>query len=117
MKDQFDAGIIEKVQSESIYLDPNNFFLARNAVFKDHDFSTKCRVVFLSNLCDESNGQKLSHNQVCLPGQQLNNKLHTTALLYRFNRYLLVYDLEKGFVHLCLGDEDTSKLNFLWFKD
>ena len=74
-------------------------------------------VVFPSNICDKKNKDYLSHNEVSLPGFQLNNKLLFTATLYRFKKYLFIHDLEKAFVQLCLKPEDTEKVHFLWFKD
>ena len=117
IKQQLSQGIIEEINPSSIENDPNISFLAHNAVFKGEDASTKCRIVFLSNICDKRDKNNLSHNQVSLPGCQLNNKLQTTAILYRFNKYLFIYDLEKAFLQLCLRDEDIAKLHFLWFRD
>ena len=117
IKQQLELDIIEEVDRDSICNDPNVSYVAHNAVFRDSSTSTKCRVVFLSNLCDKRNPANLSHNQVSLPGYQLNNKLQTTATLYRFNKYLLIYDLEKAFTQLCLKPEDQMKLHFLWFRD
>ena len=74
IKQQLEQGIIQEVSPESIKDDPNVSFLAHNAVFREGSASTKCRVVFLSNLSDVRNASNLSHNQVSLPGAQLNNK-------------------------------------------
>ena len=117
IKQQLCDGIIEEVDRDVISNDPEASYLAHNAVFRENAASTKCRVVFLSNLCDKKNSTNLSHNQVSLPGCQLNNKIQTTATLYRFNKYLLVYDLEKAFVQLCLKENDLKKLHFLWYRD
>ena len=117
IKLQLEQGIIEEVNAQDVCSKPEISYLAHNAVFKENAASTKCRVVFLSNICDKKNKANLSHNQVSLPGCQLNNKLLITATLYRFNKYLFIYDLEKAFVQLCLKPEDTEKLHFLWFKD
>lgn len=86
-----------------------------NAVFRETSTSTKCRVVFLSNLC--SGKDYLSHNQISVPGANLNHKLQIALLLLRFDKYLITYDLKKAFLQLVLRKEDTDKLLFLWFKD
>ena len=52
-----------------------------------------------------------------LPGPQLNAKLSTAYILFRFNKYLLLYDLEKAFLQLCLRTEDTRKIRILWVKN
>ena len=114
---QLEQGIIEEVPHDTIKYDSRISYLPHNAVYKENSASTKCRVVFMSNLCDKRCSSNLSHNQVSLPGCQLNNKLQTIATFYRFNKYLLIYDLEKAFVQLCLKPEDSLKLHFLWYRD
>lgn len=124
--EQYDSVIAQQlrdgvlVQSEPVSHLKNSSkvsFIAHNAVFKPNAESTKCRVVLLSNLCQKGAGDNLSHNQVSLPGPQLNNKIVTTCTLYRFNMYLLVYDIEKAFLQLGLRADDANKLHILWFRD
>ena len=92
-------------------------YIAHNGVYKEKAESTKCRIVLLSNICEKGDGGNLSHNQVSLPGPKLNSSIVTTLTLYRFNKYLFVYDLEKAFLMLCLRPEDANKLLFLWYND
>ena len=124
--EQYDSVIIQQLQDgilvqsspvADLKRDKNASFIAHNAVFKPEAESTKCRVVLLSNLCEKGSGDNLSHNQVSIPGPQLNNKIVTTCTLYRFNKFLLVYDIEKAFLQLGLKPDDSNKLNILWFKD
>ena len=75
IKMQLDQGILSEVSTDALHNNPDISFLAYNAVFKDQNSSTKCRVVFLSNICDKNNKNNLSHNQVSMPGNQLINKL------------------------------------------
>ena len=118
ISDQIRDGILESSGSLKDILDnPSATFVAHNAVFRPLAESTKCRLVLLSNLCEKGSGNTLSHNQVSIPGPQVNNKIVTTCILYRFNKYLMIYDLEKAFLQLCLRPEDSEKLNILWFKD
>ena len=88
------------------------------AVFKPEKETTKCRVVFLSNLC-ESNKHKLSisHNQAMHSGPTLNQKLSSALLQLRFDSYLLTYDLKKAFNQLNINEIDQSKLLFLWYNN
>ena len=116
---QLRDGIISKSDRtlDELRNDSNVSFIAHNGVFRPKAETTQCRVVLLSNLCEKGNGNTMSHNQVSLPGPQFNNKIFTTCTLLRFNKYLLLYDLEKAFLQLCLTEQDSQKLHFLWFKD
>ena len=76
-----------------------------------------CRVVFMSNICEKMKNGSLSHNQVSLPGPNLNQKLEVAITLLRFNKFILVFDLVKAFHQIWLPYLDTLKLNFLWIKD
>ena len=71
----------------------------------------------MSNLCDKRNSSNRFHNQVSLPGCQLNNEMQTAATLYRFNKYLFIYDIDKAFTQMCLKPDDQMKLHFIWFRD
>ena len=118
IKEQIDQGIIEKISNfHELKTSKNVSFLAHNGVFRMEHESTKCRVVNLSNLCERNKIGNLSLNQVSLPGPQLCNKLYISLILYRFNKYLFLYDLCKAFLQICLREEDTYKFLFLWYKD
>ena len=116
IKQQVRDGIIEKVDLDSIKSNPNVSFLGHNAVFRENVESTKCRVVYWSNL-SEKGGENLSHNQVSLPGPNINSSIQLSLTLLRFNKFLLVFDLVKAFHQLLLSEEDTNKLHFLWYED
>ena len=116
-KQQREAGIISMESELNNLIDNEDFsFLAHNAVYKQESLSTKCRIVYLSNLCQKGDNT-LSHNQVSMPGPQRNPKIVTALNLLRFNKYLLIMDLKKAFLQICLRKHDTDKLMFLWFKD
>ena len=118
IQQQIKDGVVKIVPNiEDLRKDRSVSFLAHNAVFRDKVQTTKCRVVLLSNLCERRRGGTLSHNQISLPGPQLNSKILIALTLYRFNKYLLIYDLEKAFLQLCLREKDTDKFHFLWFRD
>jgi len=117
IKQQVTDGVLEVIDDLAAVKNSDSVsFIAHNAVFKDNNDTTKCRVVLLSNLCEKGEGN-LSHNQVSVPGPDLNSKLFVTCTLYRFNKYLLIYDLEKAFLQLGLNPEDCDKLHILWFRD
>ena len=93
-------------------------FLARMPVFKVDNQTTKCRVVFLSNLCERTgNSSTVSHNQAIIPGPCLNKKISTSFINLRFDEKLLIFDIVKAFLQIELTPADKQKLCFLWFKD
>lgn len=47
----------------------------------------------------------------------MNQKLATSVLLLRFDRYLLCFDLVSAFLQISLNDIDQNRLLFLWFKN
>ena len=113
---QISEGILERVDLEDAMESDQTSFLAHHAVFREEATTTKCRVVLMSNVCEKGK-DNLNHNQVSLPGPQLNTKLSTTLTLYRFNKFLMIYDLKQAFLQLCLRPEDTKKLHILWFEN
>ena len=84
-------GIIERIPNPQKYLQehPNYSYLPFMAVIKPDRETTKCRVVFLSNLKEQNSGV-FSHNQTMFSGPNLNHKLSIALLNLRFNKYLLL---------------------------
>ena len=118
IKKQIRAGVVEEISDlKSLINNKKVSFIPHNAVFRQQHESTKCRIVYLSNTCDRREQGSLSHNQISLPGPTLNSQIHIALTLLRFNKYLLIFDLEKAFLQLCLRPEDTQKLHFLWYRD
>lgn len=93
IREQTNSGVIERVDSSRDRSDPKVSFLPHSAVFKESVNSTKCRVVFLSNLKEGNTSNYLSRNQISRTGVNLNHKLQIALLLLRFDKYLLTYDL------------------------
>ena len=98
---------------------PSASFLGHMSVFRPSKETTKCRTVFLSNVCDKGSGPipSINHNMAMHPGPCLNQKLTSSLLLLRFDPKLLIFDLEKAFCMIGLKDDDASKLCFLWYRD
>ena len=86
-------------------------------VIKPDRETTKCRIVFLSNLQESFNKLCLSHNQCMYAGPNLNNKLSSAFLNIRFDDKILVFDLKKAFNMLALKEIDQARLLFFWFKN
>ena len=117
-KEQEEMGIIEKIPNLNNFLEehPEASFLAHMPIFKLQRQTTKCRVVYLSNL-SEKNGRSISHNQAMWAGPCLNRKLSTALLLLRFDKFLFCYDLKKAFNQIHLNEVDQNRLLFLWYKN
>ena len=118
-KDQESENIIERIDDVATYLSENRdaSFLPHMPIFKMNRETTKCRVVFLSNLCEKSNSKSVSHNQALLSGPNLNHKILNAILFLRFDRYLFTFDIKKAFLNIVLPEEDQNKLLFLWYRD
>lgn len=115
------CDVIEKIPNldEFLKTTPNHSFLPHMGVFRPDHETTKCRIVFLSNLCgrDETGSISLSHNQAIHPGPCLNQKITTALIQLRFDSHIVTYDLRRAFLQLSLYEEDSNKLLFLWFRD
>ena len=115
-----DDGVVEEVGDARRFISehPDCSFLSHMGVFRMDRETTKCRVVFLSNLCERRGGElKVSHNQAILSGPSLNQKLTSAFSHLRFDEHLICYDLKRAFLQISLKAEDSDKLLFLWFKD
>ena len=119
-KEQEQMGIIERIENIDSFCDenPSASFLPHMGIFKMSRETTKCRVVFLSNLCEKSkHPEVVSHNQSILPGPPLNHKIATSIMLLRFDKYMMTYDLAKAFLTIALKEIDQNRLMFLWYKN
>ena len=120
MNDQINMDIIQPIDDLDHFLqiNPNASFLPFMPIFKLEKSTSKCRVVYLSNICERSyNSVNLTHNQTMLPGPPLNNKLMTSITQLRFNKLICIFDLRKAFHMLKLAQADQTKLCFLWYKN
>ena len=119
-KEQENLGIVERIENVEDYIkdNPDCSFLPHMGVFKMSRSTTKCRIVYLSNLCEKSNSQPnaVSHNQALEAGPCLNHKLSSNIIHARFDRYLLTFDLTKAFLCIGLRECDQNKLLCLWYK-
>ena len=115
------SGIIERIHDIEGFIseNPTCSFLPHMPIFKLSKETTKCRFVFLSNLCQKSdtNSVTISHNMAMHSGPCLNQKLTGALMLLRFDRKLLVFDLCKAFCQIQLPESDQNKLLFLWVKN
>ena len=117
-KDQEEAGIIKRVDNLEQLLQehPEASFLPYMGIFKPERETTKCRVVFLSNLCENKSGA-MSHNQTMHAGPPLNQKLSSSLIHLRFGNFLCCFDIKKAFNQIGLEEVDQNRLLFLWFRN
>ncbi|XP_068229545.1 uncharacterized protein [Palaemon carinicauda] len=120
-KEQQNLGIIEKIEDINSFINehPEASFLPHMPVFKMTRDTTKCRVVFLSNLCEKSKSAKstYSHNECMLPGPCLNHKIATSLIMQRFDSHLICFDLKKAFLMIGLKEGDQNRMLFLWYRN
>ena len=108
-KKQEELGIIEKIEDPVQYkkLHPNCSYLPYMAIMKPERETTKCRVVFLSNLKEQVTNV-FNHNQAMYAGPNLNHKLSIALLNLRFNQHLICFDISKAFNQINLYENDQS---------
>jgi len=119
VKDLEMLKIIERIPNLEQFMkeNPTCSFLPHMEIFRPHKDTTKCRMVFMSNLCDKSPPNNLSHNQVMFSGPCLNQKLSDALIMLRFDEKLMCFDLQKAFLQIKLPIEDQNKILFLWYKN
>ena len=120
-KEQVKLGILEPIPDLENFMQevPGYSFLAHMGVFRLKRETTKCRVVYLSNLCGNDSGLPVtvSHNQAMHSGPSLNQKLSSAILHLRFDSKLLTFDLSKAFNMIQLSMEDSTKFLCLWYRN
>lgn len=121
IKEQVADGIIEKVDDLENFLEahPEHSFLPHMAVFKPDRETTKCRIVFLSNLSEKVPNQPItiSHNQAIHAGPSLNQKISSALIHLRFDEKICCFDVKKAFNNISLDEVDQNRLLFLWFRN
>ena len=105
-KEQEQLGMIKKIDNLDEFMsdNPECKFLAHMPVMKPDRESTKCRIVYLSNLAgrDLDKPVTLNNNQCMYAGPCLNRKISTSVMQLRFDRYVLCFDLVKAFMQIAL---------------
>ena len=121
IKDQLSAGIVQRIPNLEEFMEenPDASFLAHMGVFRPDKETTKCRIVYLSNLAEknQAHGRSISHNEAMNCGPNLNRKITTALIKLRFEKNILLFDLTKAFLQIQLNEEDRKKLIFLWFRN
>ena len=114
IKNQEEAGIIERVEPAEDSPVGKTHYLAHHPVIRKDKTTTKVRVVFDAS-ASSANGTSLNH---CVyPGPCLLKTV--TEILARFRLYpvALVSDIEKAFLMISIHKEDRNSLRFLWYEN
>jgi hypothetical protein len=117
ISEQLKLKVIERIPNLEAFKNSSNCsFMAHMPVFKMKRDTTKCRIVYLSNLTEKQN-KGISHNTAMWSGPCLNRKLGSSVLQLRFDTKVLVFDLVRAFLQIAIPETDQQKLCFLWFKN
>lgn len=76
-----------------------------------HPVTTKFRIV-LDGSCSSSNGKSV--NDIQLAGPNLQEKLETIIMRFRFHRFVLSADIKKMFRQIQMNDEDLKYHKIFW---
>ena len=119
IEEQIDKKVISKISDLEKFRKENKCsFLAHMPVIKMKRETTKCRIVYLSNLSEKQrDSPNISHNTAMLSGPCLNRSLFISLCQMRLEPFLLVFDLVKAFLQVGIPHSDRYRLCFLWFKN
>ena len=118
--EQIKEGIIEEVVNFEEYKEQNKVsFLSFFPLLKEERQTTKLRIIYMANLAEKQNDctKGLSINNCVFPGFNKNFKISDSLTLFRFDKYVLAYDISKAFHRLAVSDHNSSKLLFYWYRD
>ena len=120
-KEQESLGVLERIENLPDFMEkyPNYSFMPHMGIFRLKRSSTKCRVVYLSNLCQKDPNRSLtvSHNQCMFSGPCLNQNISSALTHLRFDEKILIFDLCKAFNMISLSEHDSARLCCMWYRD
>ena len=115
IKDQLDAGIIERIPQQEINRVENVHYMPHHRVVRKDKQTTKLRVVY-DGSATPGNGE-LSINDCLHPGPNLIPKLLDVLVKFRRHPVALSADIEKAFLMISINESDRDMLRFLWFEE
>ncbi|KAI5724634.1 hypothetical protein M8J77_005284 [Diaphorina citri] len=110
-KEQLELGIIEPVDEKN----PNvhvKHYLNFHPVITPQRETTKIRVVFCANT--KLNKASRSLNDYLHTGPTMLEDLISLLIRFRTYPYVLVADIEKAFLQVCLNEKDKDVTRFIW---
>ena len=115
IKEQEQAGIIQKVANLEPEPSGKVHYLAHQAVIREHAETTKVRIVFDASCKETRNGTSL--NDCLHVGPPLTPLLFNILLRFRHNKVCWIGDIEKAFLNIGINEADRDCLRFLWVSD
>ena len=115
IKDELDAGIIERIPQQEINRVENVHYMPHHGVVRKDKQTTKLRVVY-DGSATPGNGE-LSINDCLHPGPNLIPKLLDVLVKFRHHPVTLSADIEKAFLMISINESDQDMLRFLWFEE
>nr|CAD2208431.1 unnamed protein product [Meloidogyne enterolobii] len=115
LKEQYDKGMIEKVENPSEADGPVHYLPHRAVVRMDKTF-TKVRIVMDASARPPSQPNAPSLNNCLHTGPLLLKQLVGILLRFRFMDRVLLADIEKAFLQLGVRETDRDCTRFLWLE-
>ena len=115
IKEQEQAGIVEKVAHLESEPPGKVHYLAHRAVIRELAETTKVRIVFDASCKETKNGVSL--NDCLHVGPPLTPLLFDILLRFRQYKTCVIGDIEKAFLNIGVTEADRNCLRFLWTSD
>jgi len=115
IREQEQAGIVEKVADLESETPGKVHYLAHRAVVREHAETTKVRIVFDASCKEAKTGVSL--NDCLHVGHSLTPLLFDILLRFRHFKICLIGDIEKAFLNIGITEDDRNCLRFLWISD
>lgn len=113
LRDQFNKGIIERVDEKQVQQNQLIHYLPHHCIMKN-DKVTKMRIVYDASAKVKENN---SLNECLYRGPLMLEDLVALILRFRQYRYGVIADIEKAFLQIGLQENDRDVTRFLWIKD
>ena len=113
LQDQFDKGVIEKVNST--FADGATHYLPHHAVINPMKPTTKLRIVYDASAKTRKENKSL--NECLYRGAVMLNDLCGLLMRFRLNSIAIVADIEKAFLQIGLQPDQRDVTRFIWLKD
>ena len=112
IKDQIEEGIVERTTEP---VNSREFDIPHKAVVREAAESTQLRVVY--DALARVNEEAASLNECLNSGPLLQNQLWSVLVRSQFHPEIIVRDIKKAFLQVCLREKDRDTLRFHWLKD